>query len=186
MRITEPPPTRIGKPRLLKMSSRALLKEYLSQADPVELLRGHATIALTEDQISIVLRVVADETARASYDMLENLVYRASRLSLDTPIPDKRAPKKTGVRRISQRSTESGSETEAGSDTSRAIRSDDDFESIGYVYEHSELEENATPPTGHPSTECGPSDQASPRLGFNVDSRGSQILAALQQEALHE
>ena len=28
------------------------------------------------------MRAVADETARASYDMLENLVYRASRLSL--------------------------------------------------------------------------------------------------------
>ena len=84
---TEPPPRNVGKPEPLKVSSRSMLKEYFAKADPVELLRGHATIALTEDQISSVLRVVADETARASYDMLENLVYRASyRLSLSVQI----------------------------------------------------------------------------------------------------
>ena len=94
---TEPPPRDIGKPEPLKNSSRSMLKEYFAKADPVELLRGQATIALAEDQISSILRVVADEYTRASYDMLENLVYRASRLSLGTPITGKRVSKQSSV-----------------------------------------------------------------------------------------
>ena len=127
---TEPPPRNVGKPEPLKVSSRSMLKEYFAKADPVELLRGHATIALTEDQISSVLRVVADETARASYDMLENLVYRASRLSLGAPIPAKRVSKPSSVRKSSRGSLGAGSESEAGSETSGAIRSDDGFTSM--------------------------------------------------------
>ena len=161
-----------------------MLKEYFAKTDPVELLRGHATIALTEDQISSVLIVVADETARASYDMLENLVYRASRLILGATIPGKRVPKQSSVRRLSRRSLGAGSESEAGSETSGCIRSDDGFTSIGYSYEHSELEGVAAPPDGPPTTESGPSDRTSHQAGNTVCSSGSQTLAALRQEAL--
>ena len=181
---TEPPPRNMGKPETLKVSSRSMLKEYFAKADPVELLRGHATIALTEDQISSVLRVVADETARASYDMLENLVYRASRLSLVAPIPGKRVSKPSSVRKLSRGSLGAGSESEASSETSGAIRSDDGFTSIGYSYEHSELEGVAPPPGGPPDTECGPSVRTSHQAGTTVCSPGSQTLAALRQEAL--
>ena len=177
---TEPPPRNVGKPEPVKVSSCSMLKEYFAKSDPVELLRRYATIALTEDQISSVLRVVADETARALYDMFENLVYRASRLSLGAHVPGKRVPKQSSVRRLSQRSLGGESETEASSETSGAIRSDDGFTSICYSYEHSELEGVASPPDGLPTTECGPSDRASHQAGTTVCSPGSQILAALR------
>ena len=173
-----------SKPEPLKVSSRALLKEYFAKAEPVELLSGHSTLALTEDQIACVLRVVADETARASYDMLESLVYRASRLNLNTSVPSKRVPRKSSVGSISQRPDKGESETEAGSDTSGAIRSCDDFESIGYAYEHSENELIATPPSSRPNLACGPNDPASSTLHFDAYSPGSQTLAALQRGAV--
>ena len=175
------PPAPTGKPEPLKVSSRALLKEYFAKTEPVELLRGHSTIALTEDQISSVLRIVADETARASYDMLENLVYRASRLSLNTSVPGR-----SNVRSLSQGSDEGESEIEAGSDTSGGIRSDDDFGSFGYAYEHSETEIIGRPPTAQLIPGCGSNDQASPDLEFSVNGPGSQTLAALQREALQD
>ena len=45
------------------------------------------------------MRVIADETARASYDMLENLVYRASRLSLASRSGSTKAAKQGSSRR---------------------------------------------------------------------------------------
>ena len=178
------PPIPRSKPEPLKVSSRALLKEYFAKAEPVDLLRDHSTLALTEAQIASVLRVVADEIARASYDMLESLVYRASRLNLNTSVPSKRVSRKSSVGSISQRSDQGESETDAGSDTSGAIRSCDDFESIGYAYEHSETELIATPPSSRPNLACGPNDPASLTLHFDADSPGSQTLAALQREAV--
>ena len=65
-------------------SCRALIKEYFGNNDPERLPPGHPVIVFTEGQLGSVLRVVADETACALYDMLENLVYRASRISLST------------------------------------------------------------------------------------------------------
>ena len=138
------------------------MKEYFSKTEQVELLRGHSTIALTEDQISSVLRVVADETARASYEVLENLVFRACILSLNTSVPGRRVSKKFNVRSLSQGSDQGESETEAGSDTSHGIRSDDDFGRIGYAYEHSETEIIGRPPTAQLIPGCGSNDQASP------------------------
>ena len=48
---------------------------------PLRLSPGHPVIALNQEQIEAVLRVVADETAKASIDML-NVVEKASHLSL--------------------------------------------------------------------------------------------------------
>ena len=50
----------------LEGRSRALSKEYFAASEALRLPPGHPTIALTEGQISTMLRVVADETARAS------------------------------------------------------------------------------------------------------------------------
>ena len=54
--------------------SRALIKEYFAGNEVSNLPKGHPTIVFTEEQIKSVVRAVADETARASYDMLENLI----------------------------------------------------------------------------------------------------------------
>ena len=77
------------------LTSRALIKEYFTQNETVSLIQGHPTIAFSEDQISSVLQVVADETARASFDMLENLIQRASELHLGPKPSSKKTSKRT-------------------------------------------------------------------------------------------
>ena len=47
-------------------SGRALIKEYFEEATPVRLSRGHPTIALNENQVSHMLKVVADEAVGTS------------------------------------------------------------------------------------------------------------------------
>ena len=88
------------------------------------------------------MRVVADETARASYDLLENLVYRASRLSLATGPGGNQANKKSssgsGPSVVTSAGRNRDSSSGGYSDTSGALRSADDLGSLGYSYKHSE------------------------------------------------
>ena len=46
---------------------------------------GHPTVVFNQDQISSILRIFADESARASFEMLNSVVVRASRHSLHSP-----------------------------------------------------------------------------------------------------
>ena len=126
---------------------------------------------------------------RASYDMLENLIQRASELRLDPTPSSKKTPKKASSSKSSVGSSKfsSGGDYQSGglSDTSGALCSDDNFSSIEYSFEHSELEVVASSPLAGPSTGCGPMDfQSSGNL--EVDSPGSQTLAALKLEALKD
>ena len=66
----------------LSSSSRALIKQHLSETSPVSLPRGHPTVAFIEGQVSSILTEVANESAIASFDMLSNVVERASRPNL--------------------------------------------------------------------------------------------------------
>ena len=173
----------------MRVSSRALIKEYFAQSETVNLIQGHPTIAFSQDQISSVLRIVADETARASYDMLANLKQRASELRLDPKPSSKKTPKRTSSTKSSVGSSKfaSGGGYQSGgfSDTSGALRSDDNFSSIGHSLAHSEPEVIASPPLAGPSTGCGPMDfQSSGNL--QAGRPGSQTLAALKLEALKD
>ena len=73
-------------PRQFPLGGRsgAMIKEHFEKSERFRLPAGHPIVAFTESQISTVLRVVAAGTARAFNDVLENLVYGASRLSLVT------------------------------------------------------------------------------------------------------
>ena len=134
-----------GEPREVPLGgrSRASIKEHFETSERVRLPPGHPVAAFTESQISAVMRVVADETARASYDMLENLVYRASRLSLASRPGSTKVTKQGSSRRGSSVVTSAGrnrsSSSEGYSDTSGALRSNDDLGSLGYSFEHSDL-----------------------------------------------
>ena len=177
------------KVRPLGGSSRALIKKYFGNNEPERLPPGHPVFAFTEGQLGSVLRVVADETARASYDMLENLVYRASRLSLSTKAGANSGKGRTSSRQgssvDSSRSRRTSSITGKGSDTSGVLRNDDDFSSIGYSFEHSEPEHIAAAPRPtQPSSSRD--DPGSPMVTFSADSPGIQTLAELKKEAVHD
>ena len=149
---------------------------------------GHSTLALDEGQISQVLKVVADEAVRSSIKIMESLIQQASRLSLGTPHttsgvdPKVRRP----VDQASSIGSQSGFLTGNESDTSGALRSGDDFASIGYAYEHSDFESHpfTPPPDGPPS--CSRVDLTSHEAPKQMDSPGAQTLAGLKPEAIAE
>ena len=64
------------------------------------------------------------------------------------------------------------------SDTSGAIRSDDDFSSIGYSYEDPEQDRIDAPPRATDDTSCSRADQESDLIVFVAGSPGGQTLAA--------
>ena len=120
-------------------TNRAIINHYFQEASAIELPRGHPTIALNSEQVQSILRVVADESVRASYAMMEDIIERARRLSLSnlpTRRPDQRDISEGGSAPTSDAETYSDRETDrAGSFTSGALRIDDDSNSIGYSYE---------------------------------------------------
>ena len=125
----------------LALSSRALIKQCFQKAELLCLYEGHLTIALIETEIGSILRVVADQTAKASYEMMENLLRKASGLNFTSSPRHKADPKKLIFPRPTVAASESSLKDASHgyfSDTSGALRSDDDFASIGYSYEHSE------------------------------------------------
>ena len=72
------------------------------------------------------------------------------------------------------------------SDTSGTLRSGDDFASIGYAYEHSDLESHPfTPPPGGPPG-CSRVDPTSQEAPNQMVSPGAQTLAGLKAEAIAE
>ena len=172
----------------LSASSRALIKEYFETATPVELPAGHSTLALNEGQVCQVLKVVADEAVRSSLKAIESLIQQASRLNLGTSRPNSGVgaqPRRSGTP-VGSLESQSGFLSDHGSDTSGAIKSTDDFASIGYSYEHSGLESHpyTPPPVGPPS--CSRTDLGSSAVPTQLDSPGAQTLAGLKAEALSE
>ena len=55
--------------------------------NPIRLDPGHPVVAFNQDQITSILRIVADESARASFEMLNSVVQRASMLNLSSNKP---------------------------------------------------------------------------------------------------
>ena len=165
---------------------RALIKEYFAGNEPSSLPQGHPTIAFTEGQICNVLKRVADETARASYDMLEKLIHRASQLSLTSEPVAGKSTKKSIARRGSSKtsSREQYQESTSGgySESSGAIRSDVDFASIGYSFEYSEPDIIAGPTQSSAQPSSSQLESGSPSVSCSVESLGAQTLASLKQE----
>ena len=118
----------------LSASSRVLMKECFEAVSPVALPPGHTTLALNESQVNCILRAVADEAVKSSLKTMESLVERTSRLSLGTSYfsPTGRAQPRRSAFREPTPGPQSGTMSGDASDTSGAIRSSDDFASIGY------------------------------------------------------
>ena len=154
----------------------------------MELLAGHSTLALNEGQVCQVLKVVADEAVRFSLKAMESLIQQASRFNLGTSHPNSGVGaklRKSGDQ-VSSGESQSGFLSDHGSDTSGAIKSTDDFASIGYSYEHSDLESHpfTPPPAGPPG--CSRADLESFEVLNQFDSPGAQTLAGLKAEAMAE
>ena len=172
----------------LSASSRVLIKECFEAVSPVALPPGHTTLALNESQVDCILRDVADEAVKSSLKTMESLVEGTSRLSLGTsqfPTAGSTQPRRSAFRAPTPGS-QSGTMSGDASDTSGAIRSSDDFASIGYEHEHSDRDSQlfTPPPVGPPG--CSRVDPRSAEAEFQVDSPGGQTLAVLKAEAVAE
>ena len=170
-----------SKSTLLGPSCRAVIKEFFSNAETFDFPKGHATIAFTEDQISTVVKAVAEETVRTSCDEMEKLIQKARDLNLGTRPSRDYFPEESTV----QGSQRSGSLTTCRhSDTSGALRSDDEFSSIGYSFERAEPEKVNAPPCVVDQTTCSYKDPQSNMDACDGDSPGGQTLASLEAEAI--
>ena len=87
---SEPERPAASKSATLSVTSREVIRKYFSESQPISLPRGHTTVAFNRDQIEHILKVVADETARSSFEMLNSVVMRASRLSLGERVATRR------------------------------------------------------------------------------------------------
>ena len=181
-------PEEVTRSHQLSASSRVLMKECFETASPVALPPGHTTLALNESQVNCILRVVADEAVKSSLRTMENLVEPTSRLNLGTSLvsPAGRGQTRKSAFRAPTPGPQSGTISGDASDTSGALRSSDDFASIGYEYEHSDFESQPfTPPPVGPHG-CSRVDPRSTATEFQVESPGAQTLAVLKAEAVAE
>ena len=64
----------------LTIKNRDLVRECFTVTIPIRLPPDHATIALNQEQVSTILKLVANESARASFELLNSVVEKASRL----------------------------------------------------------------------------------------------------------
>ena len=171
---TEPPP--------LSGTSRVIIKQCFTEVNPICLDPGHPVIALNQDQITSILRIVADESARASFEMLNSVVERASRLNLSSPVkatPRRRAASTSGP----DTDTDIGSDSVITYDTRRGdaspgmtseAESQPDFQSSVAM--------PAPPTAGNRRQADFESDPQSPV----ASSPGMETLATIRQEAITE
>ena len=153
--------------------------------------KDHPTISLNSEQMQTILRVVADESARASYAMMEDIVSRASKLNLgQTPASQGNLPSNTSaggsVYPCSEGETVPGNQSDReGSYTSGALHSDNDSNSIGYSFERTtpSVITVAKPPCQERTTVTDP---RSTELQTEVESPEAQTLASLKAVALQD
>ena len=55
-------------------NGRIMLRKHFAQSAPVDLPRGHTTVAFTEPQIHAVLKTISDETVKSSLHAMRSLV----------------------------------------------------------------------------------------------------------------
>ena len=172
-----------AKNTTLRPSGRALIKEFFAESEPFNLPKGHPVIAFTEDQISSVLKVVAEETARSIQDAMEKLISQVSALSV-APVSSQvqTAGKTPGSGKRYRGSIGSG----RYSDTSGALQSDDEFSSIGYSFEDSKPSRIADPPRAGTVAERSHDGQTVSPSVFEVRSPGDQTQAAVKAEAIED
>ena len=176
----------------LSISRRETIRKYFSETKPVNIIQGHSTIALTQDQIGHNLRIVADENARSSYEMMDCIIRRASELN---PNSGKTAGTSRNLVQNSPGSEFSDVDIELEStktggtrysETSASCRSDDEANNIGYTYEYLPSTSSVVQVSQPPVPGCSRTDPGSYDSIAQADIPGAQTLADIKQEATKE
>ena len=64
-------------PTELSANGRIMLRKYFAQNTPIELPRGHTTVAFSEPQSHAIVEIISDETVRSSLHSMRSLVLQA-------------------------------------------------------------------------------------------------------------
>ena len=180
---SEPVPPEPRGPTPLSSTSRLIIKQCFEETNPTYLSPGHMTVAFNQDQISSILRIVANESARASYEMLNSVVVRASRLSLHSP-------RGTTSRKHTQEGPHPGTDTDVGSDSVMTYDTRGGDSSPGFTSDQEsnrDFQYSVALPVPPPPLSSGKSvgSREFP-VSFACSCPGTETLAALRQEAIKE
>ena len=163
----------------ISVSSREAIRKCFSETNPISLPQGHPTVAFNQEQMCQILKVVADETAKSTFGMMNSLIENASQLNLNqSPYASNSMHRPKSVR-----STCTDSETDRYTLRHRTPSKQSDFWDTDYSCERTPsrtLEVNIPSPS---VPGCSRDDPRSPALGQTIDSPGAQTLAELKREA---
>ena len=169
-------------PNPLSATSRVIIKQCFTESNPICLDPGHPVVAFNQEQITSILGIVADESARASFEMLNSVVQRASRLNLGS-----------NTKSMAHRPTRSVSgidtDTDVGSVSAITFDPHRDNSSIGFTSEaesHPDFQSSVTLPTPPTVGDAGLVDPGSRTDSPAISSPGTQTLAAVRKEAINE
>ena len=158
-------------PNPLSATSKVIIKQCFTETNPICLDPGHPVIALNQEQITSILRIVADESARASFEMLNSVVQRASKLNLGS-----------NTKSVAHRPTHSVSgintDTDVGSESAITIGSRRDDSSTGVTSEaesHPDFQSSVTLPTPPTVGDAGLVDPGSRTDSPTISSPGKQV-----------
>ena len=186
---SEPERPAASKSATLSATSREVIRKYFSETQPISLPRGHPTVAFNRDQIEHILKVVADETARSSFEMLNSVVMRASRLSLGERAATRRDDRCKSPFPHSPLSDSEGEGTSCGftsagdSYTSGPDLNESDFWGTEYSHEVASSQGSSMQAITPPPLGCGQGDFGSPIPNQSCASPSAQTLAELKHEA---
>ena len=177
-----PVPPEPTSPAPLTSSSRLIMKQYFEETNPTYLFPGHPTVVFNQNQVSSILRIVADESARASFEMLNSVVVRASQLSL-------RRPAGTTSRARTRTVLDPETDTDIVSDSGMTYNTGEGDSSPGFTSDaesRRDLQSSVSLPVPASGDREGQLDQGSLQMSPECPSPGGETLASLRQEAFRE
>ena len=65
----------------VSITSREVIRRYFAETNPISLPQGHPTVAFNQDQMCHMLNVVADQTAKSIFEMMNSVIQKASQLN---------------------------------------------------------------------------------------------------------
>ena len=163
----------------ISISSREIIRKCFAETNPISLPQGHPTVAFNQEQMCQMLKVVADETAKSTFGMMNSLILKASQLNLNqSPHSAKSMHRPKSVQ-----STGTDSETDRYTFRHRTPSGQSDFWTTDHSREQTPSRASEINIPSPPVPGCSRNDLQSPALEKTADSPGAQTLAELKREA---
>ena len=172
-------PVAVSREAPISISSREIIRKCFAETNPISLPQGHPTVAFNQEQMCQMLKVVADETAKSTFGMMNSLILKASQLNLNqSPHSAKSMHRPKSVQ-----STGTDSETDRYTFRHRTPSGQSDFWTTDHSREQTPSRASEINIPSPPVPGCSRNDLRSPALEKTADSPGAQTLAELKREA---